>query len=154
MLLPDNYRRRVMEFFAKTVCRANPQLIQHRVRIENLMSWCAAIEAASGRGERGELLLPWGRFRVRREVIQSGVRFSLPGCPNATQWTITADQRLSGVRLHCTLNRTKITPDLRSQLEAFVAEWLAGLESGLQGSPIVRVGCEDAVCLSSFSGMG
>ena len=57
---------------------------QARLTVVDLLRWYASIERAlADHGASGEIYTVWGRFRVHREEIRDGVRFTLPGCPNA-----------------------------------------------------------------------
>lgn len=122
-----------MEAFAQARARLSGPELQRFVRIETLPQWCAGIsEVYECRGERGEINCLWGRFRVHREVIRDGVRFSLPGCPNALQWTLTAEHAGSEGRItvHCSINRAEPDPDFADSIEEFVRDWCEGLEQG------------------------
>jgi hypothetical protein len=82
-----------MEFFATADVRASVADLQRRLTIGDLSHWCASIsEVFSDVGAYGEIYCVWGQFRVNREMIRDGVRFTLPGCPNALQWTVTTGQ--------------------------------------------------------------
>ena len=119
-----------MEFFASAPVRLRAEDLQRHLRIDNLPQWCASIDKVlSHEGDRGDIYCTWGEMRIRRDVIRDGVRFTLPACVNAVQWTITAD---NGVTVHCTSNRPTHDPDFVESLEQFVADWKSGLETGLQ----------------------
>ena len=80
-----------MEFYATAPVRLRAEDLQRHLRIDTLPQWCASIDKVlAHEGDRGNIYSVWGEFRIRREVIRDGVRFSLPGCPNARQWTVTA----------------------------------------------------------------
>jgi hypothetical protein len=82
--------------------------------------------------DAGEIYCLWGQFEVRREPIRDGVRFTLPGCPNALAWTVTAESE--SVLVHCTIKRTEHDPDFIESIETFIEDWQAGLERpGLAG---------------------
>lgn len=123
-----------MEFYSKARVHLPVRDIQKYVRIADLPQWCASIrKVLSQEGERGEIVCAWGTFRVRREVIRDGVRFTLPGCPHALQWTITLDTPSDPQQLvvHCTIKQTEVEATLRTTLERFVDDWRIGLESCL-----------------------
>ncbi len=121
-----------MEFFATADLHVRPERLQRRLVLASLPRWCASIEKVlSAKGERGEIYCVWGTFRVHREVIRNGVRFTMPGCPNALQWTVTADRDGHGVTVHCTIDRREHDADFVESLELFVQEWKEGLEKGL-----------------------
>ncbi len=110
-------------------------VIQRDVHISNLAELCRSIEKVlSQRGERGEIYCIWGEFKVHRELIRQGVRFTLPGCPNALQWTITtAVDEPDIVRVHCTIEQTRHESDFIESLQQFVDDWKHGLESNKVG---------------------
>ena len=143
-----------MERFARVKEAVATPWLQRELRVENLDRWCDAIDRVlAHQGERGEIYCIWGQFRVHREVIKDGVRFSLPGCPNALQWSVTRDQDGEGVTVHCTINRADPDPDFTESIEIFVEAWRAGLQAGLE---LVRAP-KEAICVecpSTFSGMG
>ena len=122
-----------MEFFATADIRMHAPDLQRHVRINNLPEWCASIsQVLESQGEKGNIYSVWGEFRVHREVIRDGVRFTLPSCPNALQWTVTVEGGAPAgkVVVHCTINRAEHAPDLIDSIRQFVADWKAGLEGG------------------------
>ncbi len=143
-----------MEFFAAAAVRMSPMLLQRHVGIANLPQWCASIDRVlATNGERGEIYCVWGEFTVHREVVRDGVRFTLPGCPNALQWTVTAESDSACVNIHCTINRQSHEADFIESLEQFVLDWKAGLE----GWPARRAAAADrppAKCAESYGGFG
>ncbi|WP_303908907.1 hypothetical protein [Thiohalomonas denitrificans] len=125
-----------MEFIARASTLMRDADLQRYVRINNLPDWCASIDKViASQGEKGEIYSLWGQFRIHREMIRDGVRFTLPSCPNALQWTVTADLNGSKeVVIHCTINREEHDPDFIESIEHFVADWKAGIEAG-KGRP-------------------
>lgn len=122
-----------MEFFATAIIPAAVSDLQRRLTISDLPLWCASIETIlSDEGSRGEIYCVWGDFRVHREQIRDGVRFSLPGCPNALQWTLTTGQPPYPQRtvIHLTINRLEHDQDFIDSNQQFVDDWKIGLESG------------------------
>ena len=83
--------------------------------------------------ERGEIYCLWGQFTVHREPIKDGIRFSLPYCPNALAWTITAapEGGTPETIIHCTINRQEHEADFIESIEWFVGEWEKGLKAAL-----------------------
>ncbi|MFZ5621428.1 MAG: hypothetical protein ACOY5W_10430 [Pseudomonadota bacterium] len=121
-----------MEFFATVDIPATVTDLQDRLSITALPRWCASVgEVFSDAGSTGEIYCVWGQFRVNREEIRDGVRFTLPGCPNALQWTVTTGQPPAPDRVvvHLTINRTEHDPDFVESNRQFVLDWKAGLES-------------------------
>ncbi len=119
-----------MEFFANARVRMSTSDIQRYINISNLPEWCASIDKVlSVQDERGAIYCVWGEFRIHRELISDGVRFTLPNCKNAVQWTITPNpDNIAEVMVHCTIDRSAADPDFIESLEIFVADWRAGLE--------------------------
>lgn len=118
-----------MEFFATARCRFTPDHIQDQVTGPRLAELCASIDRVlewSDAQDAGEIYCLWGQFAVHRERIRDGLRFTLPGCPNALAWTITAAPE--GTLIHCTINRSEHDPDFIESIEEFVADWAQGLQ--------------------------
>jgi hypothetical protein len=126
-----------VEFFAEARTRLSEAELQRHVRIDNLDRWCAAIDRVlSHAGERGEVYCVWGQFHVHRELLAHGVRFTLPACPNALQWTLTAGEP-GVITVHCSINRAAHDADFIDSIVGFVADWRAGLET-CSGLPAAR----------------
>ena len=68
-----------MEFLATTIIPATAADLQRRLTISELPGWCASIEKVlSDAKSSGEIYCVWGTFRVHREDLSHGVRFSFP----------------------------------------------------------------------------
>ncbi|NCA69319.1 MAG: hypothetical protein EOM91_04305 [Sphingobacteriia bacterium] len=118
-----------MEFFAIARLVASADQLRERITGPRLAECCTSIDRVLQWDvdlDAGEIYCLWGQFAVRREAIRDGVRFTLPGCPNALAWTVTAEP--DGVLVHCTINRTEHEPDFIESIELFVDEWRTGLE--------------------------
>ena len=124
-----------MEFYADAGVDMSPMAIQRAIHISKLAELCDSIDKVlSHQGDRGDIYCVWGEFKVHREIIRQGVRFSLPGCPNAFQWTITTTiDNPACVRIHGTIDRPQHDPDFIESLQQFVDDWKQGLESGKAG---------------------
>jgi hypothetical protein len=121
-----------MEFFATTLIPASAADLQRRLTISELPNWCASIEQVlSDAQSSGEIYCVWGTFHTHRENVCSGVRFSLPGCPNALQWTVTTGQLPNPQHtfIHLTINRAEHDQDFIDSIQQFVDDWKAGLEA-------------------------
>ena len=121
-----------MEFLTTASMPFTANELQRYLRIDTLPLWCASIEnVVSHQGDRGRVFCSWGEFAIHQEILRDGVRFSLPGCPHALQWTITADgDRQAGrIVVHCTLNRAELDSDFVGVLEQFLRDWKTGLEA-------------------------
>jgi hypothetical protein len=121
-----------MEFFATTIIPASPEDLQRRLTISELPNWCASIEKVlSDAKSSGEIFCVWGTFHANRENMSNGVRFSLPDCPNALQWTLTTGHQPDPRQtvIHATINRTEQDQDFVDSIRQFVDDWKAGLEA-------------------------
>jgi hypothetical protein len=121
-----------MEFFATTIIPASVADLQRRLTISELPWWCASIEQVlSDEQSSGEIYCVWGTFHTNREILRSGVRFSLPGCPHAFQWTVTTGHQPNPQHtvIHLTLNGNEHDQDFIDSIQQFVADWKAGLEA-------------------------
>ncbi len=122
-----------MEFFTCADAHMSATDLQRFIRIQNLTEWCPSItKVLSHSADRGSLWLKWGEYSVHQEVIRDGIHFTLPGCAHAMQWSITAEpgNKSGRVTVHCTVNKTELDQRYQAQLEQFVEDWKAGLESG------------------------
>ena len=118
-----------MEFFREQPCRCRPEDLQERLRIDNLPTWCGSVERVlEAQGETGRVWTVWGEFAIRREAACRGVRFTLPGCPNALQWTVTVEPAAGDqmLRVHLTINQKTHEADFIESLETFVEQACAG----------------------------
>ncbi len=116
-----------MEFFRQINQASHPEQLQTTCTVQRLPELCNSIDSLlNQQGESGEIYCLWGSFKVNREPIKQGVRFSLPGCPNALTWTITAGQ--TDITIHCTINRTEHDPEFIESIDQFVDDWQTGLE--------------------------
>jgi hypothetical protein len=121
-----------MEFFATTLIPASAAELQRRLTIRELPLWCASIEKVlSDARSSGEIYCVWGTFHTHREDLSNGVRFSLPHCPNALQWTVTTGHLPNPQHtvIHLSINRTEQDRDFIDSIHKFVADWKAGLEA-------------------------
>lgn len=121
-----------MEFFATANIPATAADLQRRLTISDLPRWCASIDKVlEDATTNGEIFCVWGTFRTNREEVRGGVRFSLPGCANVAQWTVTTELPPVPEQtvIHLTINRTEHDPDFIETMEQFVVDWKAGLES-------------------------
>ena len=120
-----------MEFYSTTSVPTSAVELQRRLTITDLPRWCASIEKVlHDATTSGEIYSVWGTFRINREEIRGGLRFSLPGCANVLQWTITTELPPDPQQtvIHATIIRNEHDPEFIETLEDFVAHWKAGLE--------------------------
>ncbi|MGM0594954.1 MAG: hypothetical protein ACQETD_10495 [Pseudomonadota bacterium] len=144
-----------MEFFAYADTRMSAADIQRHINIDNLTEWCSSIDAILDiQGERGDIYCIWGQFRVHRELIYDGVRFTLPDCKNGIQWTVSPNPEDSAqVMVHCTINRPTQAEEFVESLEAFADGWRIGIEDW----PVRRAMKMNKPCVNcgdTFGGFG
>jgi len=125
-----------MEFFSEieNVDLASAEL-KKLLAIDSLPGLCRSISTVvSDERDRGDIYCVWGEFEVRRDEIRYGVRFSLPGCPNALAWTITVHEESRLVVVHCTIDRKEHDEDFVESIHEFVADWSDGIRTALRGN--------------------
>lgn len=134
-----------MEFSRHAAVRMSVADIQRHVRVANLSEWCASIVAVHSQdSNQGRITCLSGDFVVHRELLNSGVRFSIPAGPHAIQWTVTSDGN-DDVLVHCTLNTPDASAELQQALECFVGNWQTGLEDWQRRRPAEPApSCEQA----------
>lgn len=120
-----------MEFFAIADLGAAPEGLQN-ITVRELDHYCSDInEIISVENENcATVYCVWGEFIIHRQVINGGVRFSMPGCPNSMAWTVTTgfEPEPDRVVIHGTINRTGHDPDFIESIEDFLESWKEGLE--------------------------
>ncbi len=123
-----------MEFFSIADVKSSVEDIQ-ALTIEKLDHYCADIDRVLSvdTENSANIYCIWGKFTVERQIINGGVRFTLPKCPNALAWTITTgfDPAPDKVVIHCTINRIEHDADFIESIESFIDSWKTGLESHL-----------------------
>ncbi|WP_018880586.1 hypothetical protein [Thioalkalivibrio sp. ALE30] len=116
-----------MEFFRNLPATLNAETLQRRLNVPALPAHSDAIDTLilDDGPDAGVVYCLWGEFRVHREVINGGVRLSLPDCPNGLAWTLTTGHPPDpqAVVLHLTINRQEHDPDFIESLEAFADSW-------------------------------
>jgi len=128
------YENYFLEFFTIVDVKTSVESIQ-ALSVEKLNQYCGDIDKILrvDNEDRATVYCIWGKFSVHRQIINGGIRFTLPNCPNALAWTITTgfDPEPEKVVIHCTINRTEHDADFVESIEAFIHSWKLGLESHL-----------------------
>jgi hypothetical protein len=120
-----------MEFYARIKSDATVADIQQAISIGSVPDFCAFVSSISPTEDGGlEMFSDWGTHTVSRELIREGLRFTLPGCPNALAWTITTMGQ-GEIVLHCVINRETHEPDFIETLEQFTNDWASGIRKKL-----------------------
>jgi hypothetical protein len=127
----------ILEFFSIADVSSSVETIR-ALTVEKLDQYCADIDKVLNINSENSanVYCIWGTFTVERQIINGGVRFTLPGCPNALAWTITTGfaPEPNKIVIHCTINRTEHDADFIESIESFINSWKLGLESNLPGS--------------------
>ncbi|MEN8250719.1 MAG: hypothetical protein ABFS32_17430 [Bacteroidota bacterium] len=123
-----------MEFFAIVDIDTKPETLQE-LTVDKLNQYCVDIDKVLHieNENSADVYCVWGEFTVYRQVINGGVRFSLPDCPNALAWTITTglEPEPKKVVIHGTINRTEHDADFIESIQVFIHSWKLGLEKNL-----------------------
>ena len=116
-----------MEFFEETnQTNIDVLNLQKLLTIKNLPNLCKSItKVISDNKVNGSIYCLWGEFKINREQLKDGIRFSMPDCPNALAWTITKDD--GKLIIHCTINKKQHDPDFIDSIKEFVDDWKIGL---------------------------
>lgn len=139
-----------MEFTRHATVEMAVADIQRNIRVANLPEWCASIVAVQAKdSNQGHMTCLSGDYVVHRELLNSGVRFSIPATPDAVQWTLTVEGD-GKVLVHCTANAAEVSPEMTQALDTFVDNWLIGLESW----PQRRIASQPTSCDRSDFTMG
>ena len=127
-------RDNIVEFFAIADIETKPEILQE-LTVHKLNQYCADIDKVLHieNDNSADVYCVWGEFTVHRQVINGGVRFSLPDRPNASAWTITTgfEPEPKKVVIHGTINRTEHDADFIESIQLFIHSWKVGLENNL-----------------------
>ena len=114
-----------MEFYKEVAVQIPVTTLQRDLNLLKLTRWCSSFDQVIAKeGNRAVIHSEWGTLHVHRELIQTGVRFSVNDDPQALQWTVTSNG--DTVMVHATINSLRCEPALKSRLEHFVACWEKG----------------------------
>ena len=124
-----------MEFFSIADVKTTPETLQ-ALTVHQLSQYCADIDKVLHVDDdnSANVYCLWGEFTVHRQLINGGIRFSLPKCPNALAWTITTGfaPEPDKVVIHCTINRIEHDVDFIESIESFIESWKIGIEQHLE----------------------
>ena len=126
--------------------------LQQDLNLLRLKLWCSSIDNVLAKeGNRAVVHTDWGTLHVHRELIQTGVRFSVTDDPQALQWTVTSDGEQ--VTIHATINANSCSDELTTRLEHFLNCWETGVEKWQQRK-VAEEGKACVNCGDSFGGFG
>ncbi len=122
-----------MEFFREiNGFKLAQQDLQKLLSIHNLPVLCQSISSViSDQQTHGVIYCIWGEFRINREPLKHGIRFSLPNCPNAFVWTITVEDDNEKILIHATINKRAHDKDFLDSIEVFINDWSDGIKHNL-----------------------
>lgn len=121
-----------MEFFRIVNAPGTEKKIQESLTLDNLGAMTSLLFLIGEvDGEKASIGGIWGEFRLSREKIRGGLRFSLLECPNALCWTVTAGYPPApdDIVLHLTINRTEKDQDFIEEIEELLEDQKYCLES-------------------------
>jgi hypothetical protein len=139
--------------FHKEVAVAIPvSQLQGDLSLLKLPDWCSSIaKVIAKEGNRAVVHSDWGPLHVHRELIRTGVRFSVTDDPLALQWTVTSNGEV--VTIHITVNALRCSHEMYLRLQAFLSCWESGVTEWRQR----KAGEENRSCGrcgDSFGGFG
>lgn len=124
-----------MEFFTAANIKIDQKTLQ-ALSVEKLDQYCAEIDTVVRveHENSADIYCLWGEFTVHRQMVNGGVRFSMPQCPNALAWTVTTGfpPEPDKIMIHATINRTEHDPDFIESIQEFIQAWKVGLEQHLK----------------------
>lgn len=122
-----------MEYFEIVDVNTTEELIQKKIDLPHLESFCESIFPLDEGEDICSIGGMWGEFTLRRDKIMGGVRFSMLDCPNALAWTITTGYPPARDKLvvHLTINRERKQQDFVDEIKHFLEDLRAGLTSVL-----------------------
>lgn len=112
-----------MEFLETTSIPASDTDLKSRLTIGMLTYGFDLIEKIlSDFNARAKIYCVRGVFDIQREELLHGVRFSLPGCPYAMQWTVTTGHNPDPLHtvINLTINRTGHEAELVDTIRQFM----------------------------------
>jgi hypothetical protein len=117
-----------MQFIRSKNMTASVEVLQNRIKIECLDELCQSIGTiVSVEGDTGLIHCVWGEHEVVRELHKTGVKFSLPRCPNSFCWSIIYDEAAGKIVIESSTKNDELDPDFSESIEVFMDEWLEGL---------------------------
>lgn len=141
-----------MEFYKEVAVHIPVTTLQRDLNLLKLPRWCSSIDQVLAKeGNRAVIHSAWGSLHIHRELIQTGVRFSVTDDPQALQWSVTSNGET--VMVHVTINSTHCSEELQDRLQHFLACW----EKGVQQWPARKAAEEHKACVNcgdSFGGFG
>ena len=120
-----------MEFFRIIDKKATETQLQNKITPNSVADFTESMMFLEDFNNNFKGLTLWGEFLISYDKIKGGVRFTLLDCPNALSWTITTGfpPEREKILLHCTINRTNKPQEFIEEIDDFLNEWEAGLNT-------------------------
>lgn len=116
-----------MEFYNFLESNLDLDSLKQHLTIDNLANLSASLDQVLESNENhGSIYCVWGEFKINRELLDKGVRFSLPGCPNALAWTVTKEPE-EQIVFHCTIDKQSHDLDFIDSIHIFLEDLKEGL---------------------------
>ena len=104
--------------------------LKNNLTIHNMPKLCNSIDnIISDENDQGVIYCVWGKHEVRREILDNGIRFSFPQCPNALTLSITKNNDSDKIHLHCTTNTNIEDEDFLDSIKQFIKDWMVGIKT-------------------------
>lgn len=141
-----------MEFYKEVAVPIPVHLLQRDLNLLRLTLWCSSFDKViATEGNRAVIHSDWGTLHVHRELIQTGVRFSVTDDPDAFQWTVSSDGQQ--VTIHATIIGHDCEAALRERIDSFLSCWEQGVDKWQKR----KAAEEQRACVNcgdSFGGFG
>mgnify|MGYP000035003231 FL=1 len=120
-----------MEFFRIIDKKATETQLQNKITPNSVADFTESMMFLENFNNNFKGLTLWGEFLISYDCIKGGIRFTLLDCPNALSWTITTGfpPEREKILLHCTINRTNKSQEFIEEIDDFLNEWEAGLNT-------------------------
>jgi len=104
--------------------------LKNELTINNLPRLCHSIDnVISDQNSRGVIYCVWGQHEIHREILNNGIRFSFPQCPNALTLSITKNNDANKISIHCTTNKNIEDEDFIESINQFIKDWIVGIKT-------------------------
>jgi len=104
--------------------------LKNNLTINNLPKLCNSIDnIISDDYDQGVIYCVWGKHEIHREILNNGIRFSFPQCPNALTLTITKNNDSDNIHILCTTNTNIEDEDFIDSIKQFIKDWTVGIKT-------------------------
>jgi len=104
--------------------------LKNNLTIHNLPRLCHSIDnVISDQNTKGVIYCVWGKHEIYREVLNNGIRFSFPQCPNALTLSITKNNDANKISIQCSTNTIIEDEDFIESIKQFIKDWTTGIKA-------------------------